>query len=555
MNDTNGRTTAAVRRSRWPGWIWAVPIAALAIVGWLGWRNFMHSGPEITITFSNAAGMKPQETKVHFRGTVVGTVEKVALSQDHSHIIATAQMETSVADLLREGSRFWLVGTEVSLGNLSDIKSLLTGPYIELDPGPGAPARHFAGLEKPPAVRTEAGGTHFVLLADRRGALESGTPVSYLGQRVGTVEDAKLNTDGSGFHVSVFVRAPFDRFVHGGSRFWRAGAFRLSMADGTIQAQLTSPEALFAGMVAFDTPAAAAGQPIAKPGQQFTLYDNQTAAKAGAASGKRRYSVRFDGAVGDLKVGSAVTLRGFVVGRVADVGLRYDSARDRLETPVTIELNPAKLGLADSTTSTQDAAARLDHALSAMIGRGLRARLTRTPPLIGKLSVALAFDPAAETASLGTEGPHPSIPTSPTGGLGALERSAGAALDDLHRADLPQIAAQLRTTVQHVDALVSSPKLHDSLTKLDSALSNVESVSHSAKEDIGPMLASVQKAAAAARSAMTAASDALAGTPGSIGNGLPDALKEFTSAARAIRVLANYLDRHPEALLQGRDGQ
>lgn len=51
------RSQAQVRRSAWPGWIWAVPVAAFAMAGWLGVRALMHQGETVTVTFDNAYGM------------------------------------------------------------------------------------------------------------------------------------------------------------------------------------------------------------------------------------------------------------------------------------------------------------------------------------------------------------------------------------------------------------------------------------------------------------------------------------------------------------------
>jgi len=62
------RTSSITKRSRWPGWIWSVPIAAVGIVTWLLVRAFSHGGIDVTVTFADAAGMKARDTQVTYRG-------------------------------------------------------------------------------------------------------------------------------------------------------------------------------------------------------------------------------------------------------------------------------------------------------------------------------------------------------------------------------------------------------------------------------------------------------------------------------------------------------
>ena len=426
MTDENRRTAAEMRRSRWPGWIWAVPVAAFVTVGWLGLQAYLHSGPDITITFPDSGGMKAGDTKVKFKGIVVGTVKDIGLSKDQSNVVATVEMDSDVKNRLREGTRFWLVGANVSLSNLSSLKGLISGPYIQMDPGPGKSTRRFKGLEQKPV----------------------------------------LNFNGKG----------------------------------------------------------------------------------------RRYMVRFDGAVGGLDANTPVTLRGFTIGRVIQTRLTYDPTRTMLETPVTIELDPEALGIRDKQGGGKDSRA-LNAVLKALIHQGLRAELSRQPLFIGPMKVSLVFDPKADPASLDMSGRYPEIPAEPSGGIGSLEKTARGVLADAHQMDLPGIARNIRQTVRHVDALVSSPKLRQSLAHLDKSLANVQKVTASTKNEIGPAIDSLKAAADAAQSAVASANSVLGGEPGARNQALPEALKELTEAARSIRVLADYLNRHPESLLKGRSGQ
>lgn len=267
MNDTPRRTEAAVRRSRWPGWIWAVPIAAIGIIAWLGVRYLVSEGPTITITFAEAAGVRKGDTDIRYRGLSVGTVDSVELSDDYGHVVVSATMQSDAEDLLREDTRFWLVGGDIGLGNLSAIKTVISGPYIVLHPGSGDSARHFDGEQQAPPIGPDTEGTEYALMSDRLGSVSAGTPVTYHGMQVGQVVETALDEAETDFRIRTFVREPHDALVRAGSRFWNAGGIRLSMAGGGFEAQ-GSPKALLSGKIAFDTPDMSG--PEADAGKEFT---------------------------------------------------------------------------------------------------------------------------------------------------------------------------------------------------------------------------------------------------------------------------------------------
>lgn len=547
-----GRTRAELRRSRWPGWIWAVPIAAIAIVGWLGVRHFLEQGPSVTIVFPKAAGIEAGSTEVRYQGLKVGTVEAVALGEQREDFEVSVRFGREVDGLLREGTRFWLVGGEIGLDNLSGIKTLISGPYIEMSPGEGAEAERFQGELQPPTVPPDAEGSRFLLRAGRLGSLGPGAAVTYLGKQVGSVVETRLDGSRSGFEIEIFLERPNDALVGPDSRFWDAGGLRLSLSGGGLEAGLASPQALLNGRIAFETPGLAAESAAAPTDgaglpEGFRLYPDHETAVAGTLDGSP-YRLDFDGAVGELEAGQPVTFRGFVVGRVTGAALRYDAERGRLETPVTVEVDAGRLGAPDGGLET-------------LVAQGLRARLERRPPLIGAPVVTLTFDPDAEPAQPAGAGEAglPRIPTVASGGLDGLTRSAQGALEDVRQMQLPQTARDIREAVgrageliRHADQVVTSPELERSLANLDRALADLEAITSSAEGRVGPTLSSLREAAAAARSAMQAAEQLLGGTAGAAHRSLPGALEEIAGAARALRVLAEYLERHPEALLQGR---
>jgi paraquat-inducible protein B len=555
MNDSAGkRTEAAFRRSRWPGWIWAVPIAALIIVGWLALRGIVNRGPEVTVTFASAGGIQAGDTKVRYRGLDVGAVEDVRLAKDLSHVVVTLRLDSKFDHALTQGTRFWIVGANIGLENLAALKTIVSGPYIAIDPGPGKPTRRFTGLEQAAPVAAETAGTRFVLHAHELGSLTQGAAVKYLGLDVGVVESDRLVDHGRGFDIDVFIRAPFDKLVHAGTRFWNAGAVRISTSGG-LSAQLVSLPAIVSGAIAFETLPEGESGPAATTGDRFQLYDSEQDALGAPIGQTISYRIEFGGAVGDLRPGAPVMLRGFRVGEVTAVDFAYDARKDRLETPVTLELEPARLKLEGASPEANgDWTPAVNQALDEMIRQGLRARLGRTAPVIGRRIVSLDFVAGAQPAHLLTGGKEPEIPAAPSGDIAGLTAQAGAIMSKINAVPFAAIGDDLRQVAAQVKGMTASPALQRSVDHIERASAALDRTLRLVNSRAGPVLKSVDEAASEAQQAATSANTVLGGAQAEQDRDLPHALHELAGAARSIRALADYLDRHPEALLEGKAG-
>jgi paraquat-inducible protein B len=549
--DGQDRTVAETRRSRWPGWIWAVPIAAIAVAAWLGIRALARGGEEVVVTFDAVHGMKEHSTEVTYRGLKVGEVSKIKLAPDGRRVEVTLKLDGDVDRFLRAGTRFWLVGGKFSLTDISDLKAMLTGPEIAMEPGPGARTKRFDGLDEPPAVKQATPGSAYVLTADKMGSLQQGSPVYYAGQSVGVIEDARLIGPHQ-FRFHVFVRAPYDRLVRQDVRFWDASAVRVGLTGQGVKAQVVSPEALLAGAVAFDAPPGATPGPQAAAGQSFALYPGKDAAENAPIGPQVEYVVRFDGAVGDLVQGAAVRLRGFRVGQVLGTSLEYDPAAGALDTPVRIELEPARLHLRGTASAGGDWRPEMDAMLRRLVARGLRARLTQAPPVIGGREVELAFVPGVRRARLSAAGETEQIPSAASADVATIEAKASEFMSKLDRVPIDEIGDNVRQITAHVRALVSSPKLSDSLDHIDSSAAEVDRVIHQAGPQVAPMIKSLRQTADRIDSTAAAAQRLVGGDAQSQDRDLPSALHQLTEAARSIRVLADELERHPEALIKGK---
>jgi paraquat-inducible protein B len=155
---------ARVQRRRFSP-IWLVPIAAVAIAGWLGWKTYGQRGPLITITFASAEGIEAGRTRVLLRNVEVGIVEFLDLSRDLSRVEVHARMRNDLKEHLTTGTRFWVVRPRLGVGGVSGLGTLVSGVYVEMEPGRGGRTETFKGLEEPPVLPPSGDGKSFVLRA------------------------------------------------------------------------------------------------------------------------------------------------------------------------------------------------------------------------------------------------------------------------------------------------------------------------------------------------------------------------------------------------------
>src|SRR5687768_6916818 len=214
---------AVVRKRRRFSVIWLVPLVAGAVAVWLAVVTLREKGPVVTIAFATAEGLEAGKTKVRYKDVEVGVVGEVRLSDDLKDIVAVADMSKQVAPFMTSGARFWVVRPRVGASGVSGLGTLLSGAYIELDPGlEGAPAASFRGLDEPPPIASDVPGRRFLLHADSLGSADRGSPVHYRGLPVGQVLGHTLDDNRRTVTLEIFVDAPHDALVRDASRFWNA---------------------------------------------------------------------------------------------------------------------------------------------------------------------------------------------------------------------------------------------------------------------------------------------------------------------------------------------
>jgi paraquat-inducible protein B len=523
--------TPAVQNRRWvPRLVWLVPIVAAIIGISLLVRNWENEGPRITISFLSGEGVQVGKTMVKYRDVTVGSVSAVGLSADHQTVVVTANLSKDAASLLAADTQFWIVRPRIGVGSVSGLDTLLSGVYIGMKTGAATLSeRHFVGLENPPALSHGPRGRELRLHAARAGSLAIGAPVYFRQFQVGRVIDENLLPDGS-TRVTVFVEAPYDGFVKPVTRFWNASGIDVRLGADGLNVHTESLAAVLAGGLAFDDGPIEALFAAGGTSGEFTLYKNETEAMAPPDGDPHYVRMRFSQALRGLEVGAPVEFVGVNIGSVVAVDLGYERQHQSFPVIVTAKLYPRRMGQAYEALAAQGKT-ESEETLAAFVGtlvnRGLRAQPRSASLLTGKLYIELDFLPASPRDAFDASLRPLELPTV-NGTFQELEANVGRLVKKVNDLPLEQIAADIHTDLTD---------LHETLSELHSRV-----------------LPSAEDALSSLHSTLDSAERTL-DVESPLQRGLTETLSESRSTLRAVRELADYIDRHPDALLRGRRPQ
>jgi paraquat-inducible protein B len=524
--------------------VWIVPIVAIIAGVILGARTWLGTGPTITIAFRTAEGLDPGRTEVRYKEVVVGRLQRVELSDDRERVLATVTLDRSAASMAVEDARFWVVRPRIGAAGISGLGTLLSGSYIGVDAGVSVKSqRRFIGLETPPFVLRGEPGRAFVLEARQLGSLEIGSPLYYRRARVGRVVGYELDPVNDALTVQVFVESPFERLVTTDSRFWNASGIDLALDAKGLTVNTESLVSVLAGGIGFGQPPGTALAPQAPSGHHFRLHrDRRTALRAPDGPALLVRMV-FDAPMRGLEVGAPVDLLGFEIGTVQQMTLQYDAQRRSFPVEVMAELYPQRLGkLRDQFAAGRPAAVRADAwFVKRLVDSGLRAQVRSTSVLTGQHVVALDFVPRAGPGAFDPAASPPTLPTVES--TGDVQQQVADIVKRLERVKFDEIGAQLQ------ELLTSARRSSDTLQQ---TLANANTMIDRLTPEAQQALAEVRKALVSAQSALASLDRNVAQPDAPLQRNANQTLVELQRAARALRVLGEYLQQHPESLLRGK---
>ena len=526
--------------------VWIVPLVALLVGGALLVRTLLAVGPRIEIEFRNAESLEPGKTEVRYKEVVIGRVESVALRDDRTRVIATVQLDRSAAPIAVQDTGFWVVRPRVALAGVSGLGTLLSGAYIGVDAGTMTQARkQFIGLEVPPFVLRGEPGRSFVLRAPNLGSLDVGSPVLYRRAPVGRVVGFTLLPDEDELSVKVFIESPYDRLVTPQSRFWNASGVDLSVSASGLTLNTQSVATVIAGGVAFEhAPNTVKSAPSAA-NTAFTLYGDRRSAMAPSDGAAQALRMVFEGSVRGLAAGAPVDFLGVEIGNVREIALQSEASGQRFPVQVTADIYPQRLGKARGKAP---GAAEPDGKLSdlqvntallqRLVDSGLRAQLRTGNLLTSQLYVALDFMPKLPRVVVAANDGVITLPTV-AGTLSELQPQVARIVENLSKIPFQAIAVSVQATLGEVTAAVNSFK---GLTpEAQKALGGVQAT-----------LTEVQRTLGAAQSSIQRLDRNLLSEEAPLQRNVELTLMEVQRAAQSLRVLADYLQLHPEAVLRGK---
>lgn len=295
----------------------------------------------------------------------------------------------------------------------------------------------------------------------------------------------------------------------------------------------------------------------------------------------QRFQVYFNESIHGLDLGSAVKLRGVRVGRVADLNILYNAATNKSVVAVVCEFS--RNMIIDDQGRPIDLSERA--ALQAMVDHGLRAQLGVVGLATGLLFVELDFyDPQQYPAGTPDAGAkHVVVPAVPST-ISEYQASLTEILSDLKRVDFAALSRNLNATLvtanqklqgldtarlsEHwvktadaIEAMVSDPEIKQAILNLNAAgndlralIARLDAQVQPTSDKLAQTLEQARKALAAFDAAATGAQRFIAAQNG-IGEEANQTMEQLREAAAAVERLADFLERHPNAIITGRKSE
>jgi paraquat-inducible protein B len=536
--------------------IWAIPVITLIIGVWLAWQTISERGPLITVIFETAEGLSAGQSHVRHKDVDMGVVKNIALTPDRRRVQVTIRMSKEATPLLTDGAQFWVVRPRFFAGAISGLQTLISGSYIDLLPAPpgGDAKRDFVGLENPPVLQSDVPGRTFLLEATRMGSLNLGSPVMFRDLEVGEVLGWEVGEMARNVVIHVFVREPFNKYVHDNSVFWNASGATVQLGADGLKFQVESLRAIVLGGIAFDTPDDPRVSTESAADHSFPLYQTKDAADASAYKRSVQFIVNLRSSVAGLAPGAPVTLHGIKIGEVSSVSLVYDRASDNVIAPVHFTLEPERIAMLDLPTEGD-----LDARMRELVHRGLRVKIETSSFLTGQKQLAMDIFADAAPGELEKRGDAYVIP-----GMGGGEDVTTAATNLMNRLnEIPfeAIGQNLNQTLTGASALVNDRQLAGTVAALRSTLTSTQALVTNLDRGTGPLLQRLPSIAAELDDTvrrtdkLIGSLDTGYGGDSRFNRDVSQMMSQLSDAARSIRVLADLLSRHPEALIRGRSSQ
>jgi paraquat-inducible protein B len=292
------------------------------------------------------------------------------------------------------------------------------------------------------------------------------------------------------------------------------------------------------------------------------------------------YVLVFRGNAKGLNIGAPVSFRGVKFGSVTDIQLIWDSSTDQAFVEVLVEVDGDAFREVESQPGVDRAEDK--EVLSYLIDElGLRAKLAPLSLVTGQLYIEFDFFPDTEAKLYGFNTKYAEFPTLPST-IEELENVLRTVLERLKDLPIRDLADQMAAAIQGINKFIDRPAIKDAPEVLHQALVNLRDLSGKLNEQVAPLTKSLTQTSDEASATLADVRQIMRDDRGEIvrlaesvenaaqqaqqvlnktGNlvsavdvvAIDRLVQELSRAAASIRVFADYLDRHPEALIRGKN--
>ena len=274
----------------------------------------------------------------------------------------------------------------------------------------------------------------------------------------------------------------------------------------------------------------------------------------------------FDENIGGLDVGAPVEYEGVRIGTATDIRIELNLDTGQFYRPVRFQIEPSRIrfegGGGDSAATTFLERLVTDH--------GLRAQLANQSLLTGKLKITLGNFPDTPVNRKSRDPGLWEMPTTPSPLAAVTGKLADLPFADIVT-ELRDAVAGLSSILQTVHDRGTVGHLDESLQKLGTLFTSINDQVQPLAGDGGQLLRTADATLTDLRSTLQTLNDALLPFLASLNSAatnldtilgttfprgdLPTLLENLGDASRSLRLLLDYLEQHPEALLQGKQPQ
>lgn len=482
--------------------IWVIPIIAALIGAWLVFKSAVEENLIVEVSFSSAAGLEANKTPVKLRNVKVGDLTEVRFSEDLSEVIVIMELTGVTKEQLTDTTRFWVIRPRIGVEGVSGLDTLLSGAYIEIDPGEGGKEEtRFKGLEEPQIYQLGNPGTKYTLMSDKLGSISRGSSIKYRGITVGSVTKYKLVDDHSHVDIEIFIEAPHDEYINKYTRFWNTSGLNIGLDSKGFDFEMDSVSSLIVGGISFTNDNSPEDSVRAKENNKFILHGTEKPEIEEILTFSVPMKLYFDNGVSGLSIGAPIEYKGIRIGTVSRVGVEKNKEESDINTFAIVNVEPERLPTDDLNEDMEKKERKIvvDTYFEHMIKQGMRAQL-KSNILTGQSLILLDMFKEEKQVAIQYIDNKLVVPT------------------------VPETVTGLIKQINELLARLKSLPVENIGKNLDESTENLNKLLKSLNVEEGGMT----------------------------GVQLNETMNELSKAARSIRIMSEYLERHPEALIKGK---